>query len=332
MRTNVLKGGPTPSAVARTDHPRFPVRVDLNHEYFVSNKKTFESVLSSRYLNEVFAKTEVRAPSGRPDDKGWYMYGKNTYAETFPEGSLGGIEMGTSGLATSDEVLGGRQKIIEKMVETFGPSSVDEFVRPLPTNKDELWFHGYGLSEAFFAKNFFSWGQEYAPLKGETNPATRQQNPVRKYDGARLLKDIVSTTFALPAAEIETTRKLYTSLGWTEKKVGEAWVLTTPRDHGVKRSFVLEPASEGRQGIVRIDFELNRPAKYHREQLGDTVLVVGKGPRTVDPKTGHIISGWNRRSATWFVLPPSKPSAQDESTSMNGVSSFQTSKSERRLS
>ncbi|WP_202868643.1 DUF5829 family protein [Kribbella antibiotica] len=255
-----------------------------NHAYGVLDKPTADAIENSAYLRE-FANFEVRTTTGGGQTwKGRYLKGRETYLELFAAGDLPGQDAaeGSAGLAISTDRQGGYPKIVAGLrragVEPFEYQQTRDFGDGVPIP----WFDAVFAETTYDA--FGGWAMEYLPSyladpRSKTEPA--------QYDGdvsrerylpdlyrERLMRDITLIRFGVTAKDLDATVPLLRAGGFKLRTLPTGIIaqsdFTTIRLDRVERADA---------GLKQVQFRLNHPTPRHVEQIGNSTLTVGPGPR-----------------------------------------------------
>lgn len=271
-----LSGG----GVALAEPAHDPQLLYFNHGYGIVDRVTADAIEHSDYLR-TFANFEVRTTTGSGGETwtGRYLMGRETYYEIFGIGDLPGYPYGQVGLAVSVENDGDLATVEQRLDNPFTALQTRDFGDGIPVP----WFDALYTTEQL--DGFFAWGLEWRPEyfadpRGKTEPPDHPGDVGRERylnDGYRehLMRDVTGVHMALTARDLENTLPLL--------KAGGFVVRSTPGGAVAQRggtTLRFDTVAIDQIGLRQVDFGLNRSVHHrHVEQIGNSTLVVGPGPR-----------------------------------------------------
>lgn len=266
-----------------------------NHAAVVVREATATAIrgndwLKTRFVDHLHRRTEALDKDGKKlfEYEGDYLSGEDTYDEIVMEGTLE-MTPRDSLYNVSDESEGGFEAVRDRLAAEFGgadpfnevyrrsrykPDGSDSFVEKIPIRMLRL--------KGKYKGNFSAWHLEYVPPPGSTRPPTRRENLADRYDARKLARRVIARRFALVPEERELLGQELRANGWTvrtkrDRRTGQdLLVAKSPWDAWKRRKVVVEPATDAREGYLSTRWELNRRHAYHREQLGDAYLTIGR--------------------------------------------------------
>jgi len=265
------------AAAVETSATRVPVY--FNHSYGIMSPATVSAFASNAYLNNQFIDVEIRT-TVRPDMTytGTYLNTRETYLEFFPDGTFG-WPVGVTGLALGDEVEGGIDVVKDEWIKAFGADQVDavDLTSREVNGVVVPWFYStapvWGDVSAFTGL----WAMQYVPNPNSTAPRTRHEERAARYQPAKLAQNVQAIIYGLPDGDLQNMQLTLSSVGWSVAPVNGGFIAVSPLDTGTRRVVFVEPAVEGRTGMLAVIWRLNRATAAHTEQVGDAVLTVAPG-------------------------------------------------------
>lgn len=257
--------------------------VYLNHFFVVLSPEEFKSVRKSAFLKGDFAAFEERSTSSQNQSwSGLYYYGKHTYFEFLPVGSLDGQKPRDCSIALGVDHPGDSAAIEGRLRSEFG-SPVDPSVIYRGDEKIP-WFHLLLPRRSVAVPWFETWVMEYhkdflpkwhAGLPPTTNSISREAILTRYKAVAgdttsrrpHLFVDVESILIALPSEELSKFEGWLKALGFYSTHSGERTDFAGP---DIKITVV--PAEDKRKGILEASFRLSRPLEQTL-QFGDQCVL-----------------------------------------------------------
>ncbi|GAA0583034.1 hypothetical protein GCM10009534_16360 [Kribbella sandramycini] len=255
-----------------------------NHAYGVLDKETADAIEHSEYLRW-FANFEVRTTTGGGQTwTGRYLKGRETYLELFGAGDLPGqdAEEGSAGLAISTDRAGGNAKVLRRLSAAGVEPFVYEQTRDFGDGVPVPWFQAIFAATTYDA--FGAWSMEYKPSyfadpRSQTEPAAYEGDLSRERylpDAYRehLMRDVTGIRIGVTARDLANTVPLLRAGGFAVRE--------TPGGIVAQSDFTtirLDRVERAQAGLKQLEFRLNRGTPRHAEQIGNSTLTVGPGPR-----------------------------------------------------
>jgi hypothetical protein len=270
----------TVGATARAEHTGHQL-LHFNHAYGVFDRETADAIEHSAYLRD-FANFQVRTTTGAGGQQwtGRYLMGRETYLELFGVGDIPGQDgtLGSAGLGLGTERDGDIEKVAGNLTDPLEFLQTRDFGDGVPVP----WFDAIFTAETY--DSFGAWAMEYRPEyfadpRGNTEPADFPGDVgSERYlsDGYRdhLMRDVTDVRIGVTQRDLDATVPLLRAGGMTVRTVPSGVVAT---GGGTTIRFDAVPREQA--GMKYVELSLNRPVPRHVEQLGNSTLVVGPGPR-----------------------------------------------------
>ncbi|MFI0350037.1 DUF5829 family protein [Actinomadura sp. 9N407] len=286
----VADGG---ARTARAEEGRPPSGRQLlfyNHAYGVLDRETADAIEHSGYLRE-FANFQVRTTTGSGGETwtGRYLLGRETYLELFGVGDLPGKDgtFGSAGMGISTERAADLATVLQRLRDQ-GITDPVEFrqTRDFGDGVPVPWFDAVFTTAQY--DTFGAWGMEYLPEyfadpRSGTEPADHPGDVGRERYLSddyrdRLMRDVTGIHLAVTDRDLANTVPLLRAGGFAVRPVPGGGVVALRG--GTMMRFDAVPRDQ--VGLRRVDLSLNRPVQYrHKEQLGQSTLIVGPGTRAV---------------------------------------------------
>lgn len=270
--TATSKGEQTPKR-----NPMPPVH--LNHFFVVLSPEVFRSVRNSTFLRSAFSAFEERTTSSQNQTwSGLYYYGRNTYFEFLPVGSLDAqkqgdcsIAFGVDGIGESDAIARRLESEFETPVEPSivyrGDDKIPWFRLLLPRRSVAVpWFETWVME---YHQDFLPrWNPKLPPAATSISREailTRYKAVAvgTEFKQPHLFEDIESITIALPPEDRLKFNSWLKALGFSSASVGERTDFTGP---DIKVTVVA--ATADRRGILEAGLKLSQPLQQ-TFQFGD---------------------------------------------------------------
>jgi hypothetical protein len=260
----------------------------LNHCYGVLDAVTADAVATSEYLR-TFADCHPRTTSD--DSRTWtgrYLMGRTTYLELFKVGDVPGQEaaLGSAGVGLSVERAGELRTVVDRLPVLGVPTPVERR-QPRDFGDGVLipWFRAVYTGQTYDA--FRAWGMEYeesyfADPRSKSGPAAHPGDVGRAryldgYRRSRHLLDFTAVEVAVTANDLADSVPLLRAGGYTVRESPGGVVAT---GDGTVLRFDAVPRAAA--GLRQVDMALLAPMPgEHREEIGNSTLTVGPGPRAV---------------------------------------------------
>jgi hypothetical protein len=244
--------------------------VTLNHFYSIISDDAWQALAASPFLREEFAESPVIPTSSEQGEwTGFYFFGKRNFVELFPRSNPPHAES-AKGIATEISFgvdHSGELDALEAYVRQTRPET--ELERAFLSGPGEPpWVFYLGFKPPFAMDSSFAvmeWNTEYYNSKPSTCPSpahdcgdmTRERFNAHFYKPDRLLQGVRGLTLAMDGPTRQHFTRVAELLGFVATP-GEGAV--TFKDPEVEYRVVDAAAYGGANGVLRIDFALNRAA------------------------------------------------------------------------
>lgn len=276
--------------------PDPPVQpVELNHVVLSVDQATYDAIVTSAYLRDVFANGGVQTIAAGPDESwtGRYIVGENLYLEVFGPQGREGRKPGFIALAFSTRSMGDIDRIEERLRELAG-ERVHRILRTRQVRSEvRNWFHAVSVDPPSLDRRFGAWIMESHPdnLRRLGLPADRLVArdeyliALRRTRGqplpapSRLFRDITRIDLALTEKEANDLATLLLAAGWDGETTGVGRTRLSGR--GLELDIRVDPEPHGR--LRSVEFALaGKPESRRRVDFGERSWLM------VDP------DGWAR--------------------------------------
>lgn len=204
--------------------------VELNHVVMTVDQATYDALVASPYLRDVFANGGVATVAGNAGDS-WtarYVVGENLYLEVFgPEGRQG-RNPGYVGLAFSTRTMGDIDRIEERLNEVAGERAHRILRTRQARSEVRNWFHAVSVDPPSFDRRLGAWVMEShpdhlrriglevdrLPARDEYLAALRRARSQPMPAPSRLLRDVTRIDLVLTEKEASDLSTLLLAAGW----------------------------------------------------------------------------------------------------------------------
>jgi hypothetical protein len=256
--------------------------VELNHVVMAVDQATYDAVVASPFLRDVFANGGVQTVVVDPDESwtGRYVMGERLYLEVFGPGGREGREPGFVALAFSTRSAGDIDRIESRLRQLVG-NRAHRLLRTRQVGSETRpWFHAVSVDPPSFDRRAGAWVMEYPgghlrglgleedrmPAREDYLAALRRARGQSDPPPSRLLEDVTGIDLRLAEGEAADLAALLLASGWTRATTGDRQFAL--RGAGLVLRVTLDPAPDPR--LRAIEFSLRRsPDAERRVELSD---------------------------------------------------------------
>ncbi len=259
-----------------------PIEIELNHLFFVVDQATYDALAASTFLQQEFSVGEVRTTRrGEVRYTGVYLYGRDTYLEFLPDGTVG-KKAGVNGLALGVDRAGG----LEGFAVRLGGREVATQFAPRTRelgDQQVTWYRLLGIEMPATGIDVVGWEYEptffttWHPEAAPRAPGIRRRDALERY--AAVLKreelrasapfgDVRSVSMTANEAQWKRLVLVAGAAGWSVEEQGAgAEKRATLIGPGARFRVVLAPAT-GAPEVTEIGLALTRPFQHEPVRCG----------------------------------------------------------------